>query len=136
MKTIFKAAAWLLCLATLVAGGTAAAADAVGEDGLVVTALTGPQGGEITISVPDSPVVNVFPQVHVKLIAPASSGSAQRVLNLNDVPAQDGSSTVGVGPLERGTAVMVQVHVREQTPPRTAVRRQRSCARTSSCRPS
>ena len=120
MKTRFKAAAWLVCLATLVAGGTAAAADAPGEDGLVLTALTGPQGGEITISVTDSPGVDVFPQVHVKLIAPTASESPQRVVNLNDVPAEDGRATVTVDPLERGSTVIVQVHVREQAPPRTA----------------
>ena len=35
----------------------------------------------------------------------------------------DGSATVDLGPLERGTAVDVQLHVREQKPPRTRILR-------------
>jgi hypothetical protein len=123
MKTRSKAAAWLLCLAALGAGGAAHAAVDDDVDALVVTALTGPQGGHITIGVPDGAGVAVFPQVHVKLIAPAGSESPQRILNLTDVPAEHGSATVAVTELERGTAVVVQAHVREQAPPRTVIHR-------------
>ena len=123
METKSKAAAWLLCLAVLVIfGGAVGAADAADKDALALTALTGPQGGSITISTPDRTDVDVFPEIHVKLIAPAGSESPQRVLNLNDVPAEDGSATVTVDPLER-TEVIVQAHVREQAPPRTVIRR-------------
>jgi hypothetical protein len=124
MKTRSMSAAWLLCLVMLVAGATATGvAGAVDEDSLVVTALTGPQGGHITISVPDDAGVAVFPQVHVKLIAPAGSETPQRILNLTNVPAEHGSATVAVTELERGTAVVVQAHVREQAPPRTVIHR-------------
>ena len=129
-------AATLGCLATCVLvtlglGGPAAAAE--GEDVLQLTALTGPAGGDVTITIPDSEGgadVDEFEHVQIQLIAPAESDEKpNRIINLNAVGARRGSATIDLGPLERGTAVDVQVHVRELKPPRTRILRGDGIAR-------
>ena len=129
-------AATLGCLATCVLvtlglGGPAAAAE--GEDVLQLTALTGPAGGDVTITIPDSEGgadVDEFEHVQIQLIAPAESDEKpNRIINLNAVDARRGSATIDLGPLERGTAVDVQVHVRELKPPRTRILRGDGIAR-------
>ena len=130
MQARFRTAATFGCLATCVLvtlglGGPAAAAE--GEDVLQLTALTGPAGGDLTITVPASAGgsdVDTFEHVQIQLIAPAESDEKpNRIINLKAVDARRGSATIDLGPLERGTAVDVQLHVRELKPPRTRILR-------------
>ena len=68
--------------------------------------------------------VDEFEHVQIQLIAPAESDEKpNRIINLNAVDARRGSATIDLGPLERGTAVDVQLHVRELKPPRTRILR-------------
>ena len=130
MQARFRTAATLGCLATCVLvtlglGGPAAAAE--GEDVLQLTALTGPAGGDLTITVPASAGgsdVDMFEHVQIQLIAPAASDEKpNRIINLKAVDARRGSATIDLGPLERGTAVDVQLHARELKPPTTRILR-------------
>ena len=130
MQARFRTAATFGCLATCVLvtlglGGPAAAAE--GEDVLQLTALTGPAGGDLTITVPASAggsEVDAFEHVQIRLIAPVESDEKpNRIINLKAVDARRGSATIDLGPLERGTAVDVQLHARELKPPRTRILR-------------
>ena len=126
MHATWRTATVIVCLATSVLvslGGTPAAAAA--EDDLELLALTGPAGGTVTIAVPAGTGAGPAPfeQVNLKLTAPAGSDSPQRIVSLKDVPTQNGRATIELARLERGTAVVVQVHVREQSPPRTRILR-------------
>ena len=130
MHATWRTAATLGCLGTCVLvtlglGGRAAAAE--GEDALQLTALTGPAGGDLTITLPPTAGganIDTFEHVHIELSAPASSEEKQnRILNLKAVGARNGSATVDLGPLERGTTVEVQLHVRELKPPKTRILR-------------
>ena len=136
MHATWRTAARLGCLGTCVLvtlglGGRAAAAE--GEDVLQLTALTGPAGGEVTITMPTAlgaADVDTFEHVQIKLSAPAGSEeNATRVVNLKLVRAHDGSATVDLGPLERGTGVEVQLHLRELKPPKTRVLRGKGIAK-------
>ena len=125
MHTSWRKVAALCCVGTsvLVALGTGPVAiAAVGDDVLQVTALTGPAGGEITITLPGGAATDSIEQVSIRLFAPAgSTENGHRVVNLNRVAAPHGSATVEIASLERGTAVVVRLHLREQSPPRTRV---------------
>ena len=130
MHATWRTAARLGCLATCVLvsfgqGGSAAAAE--DEDVLQLTALTGPAGGDLAITMPAAAGgadVETFEHVQIRLIAPAGSAEKpNRILNLKIVEAQHGSANVELGPLERGTGVEVQLHVRELKPPRTRILR-------------
>ena len=127
MHTSWRKVAALCCVGTsvLVVVGTGSGATAAGgDDVLQVTALTGPAGGDITITLPDGADPGSIEHVSIRLFAPAgSTETALRALNLKAVAATDGSATVEIASLERGTAVIVQLHVREQSPPRTRVLR-------------
>ena len=115
----------MLSVAALGAGGDAAGA-AAGKDVLLLTALTGPQGGDVTITVPGAyggTDVDRFEHVHVRLVAPADSDDPDRVVNRKDVAAKNGVARLALGHVARGTRVEVQVHVRESNPPRTSIMR-------------
>ena len=124
-STALAAAAAVSVVAALGAGGgTASAAEA--KDVLLLTALTGPKGGDVTITVPASQggaEVDRFEHVHVRLVAPAGSGRPNRILNREVVAAKDGVGKLALGTVERGTRVEVQVQVRESEPPGTAILR-------------
>ena len=115
----------LSVLAPLGAGGGAAGA-AAAKDVLALTALTGPQGGDVTITVPAAHGgmdVERFEHVQVRLVAPTGSDDPERVLNRKDVAAPNGVGRLVLGDVARGTKVEVQVHVRESDPPRTSILR-------------
>ena len=123
--TILATSVTLSVLAALGAGGGAAGAAAT-KDVLALTALTGPQGGDVTIRVPAAhggADVDRFEHVQVRLVAPAGSDDPDRVLNRKDVAAQNGVGRLVLGDVARGTKVEVQVHVRESDPPRTSILR-------------
>ena len=128
MQATFRTAATFGCLATCVLvtlglGGPAAADE--GEDVLQLTALTGPAGGDLTITVPASAGgadIDEFELVQVRLIAPVETDEKpNRIINLKAVASRRGSATIDLGPLERGTAVDVQLHIRDLKPPRTRI---------------
>jgi hypothetical protein len=122
--------ALVLVAVLFVAGSVSAvAAEPAAPYTLDVVALTGPQGGDLTIQLDatdGSAVPEAFEHVHVKLHRPGATET--EVVNLNDVPARDGAATVGLGPLERGTAVEVQAQVRDEKPPRIVVLREETTA--------
>ncbi len=124
MKRRSKAFVLLLCVAALGAGGAAGAAE---KDELTLRALTGPKGGDVTITVPAASggaAVESFEHVQVTLTPPEGADDpSTSVLNLKDVPADSGVANVVLGPLESGTHLEVQVHVREAKPPRTTILR-------------
>lgn len=127
MHTSWRKVAARCCVATsvLVALGTGSGAIAAGgEDVLQVTALTGPAGGDITITLPDGTDPGSIEHASIRLFPPAGSAeNDSRVLNLKRLTAPNGSATVEIASLERGTAVVVQLHIREQNPPRTQILR-------------
>ena len=116
METKSKAAAWLLCLAVLVIfGGAVGAADAAADkDALALTALCGAAGRQHHDQHAGPDQRRRVPRNPRQADRTRGLGGPQRVLNLNDVPAEDGSATVTVDPLERGTEVIVQAHVRDR----------------------
>jgi len=102
----------------------AARADDAPEGSVALTALTGPQGGTLTVAAPTG--VRAFEHVHVRMVAPDGATpeqAANQILNAKDVDVVDGFATLDLGPLARGTAVTADVHVREQKPPRTRILR-------------
>ena len=121
----FAAAVAASVLAALGAGGVSAGA-AEGKDVLMLTALTGPQGGDVTITVPaahGAADVERFEHVQVRLVSPAGSDRPNRIINREDLVAKNGVGKLALGKVERGTRVEVQVHVRETEPPGTAILR-------------
>ena len=123
VETGWKRAALLACV--VIAGGAtgaAGAADPPATKALELSALTGPQGADLYIQVP--PGAAAFEHVHVQIRAPEGSDErANRIINLKDVAAPDGVATIDLGEVGRGAAVSVDVHVREEKPPRTAIHR-------------
>jgi hypothetical protein len=109
MKATTRAVTCLLCLVALGAD----AAGAADKDALVLTALTGPKGGSVTIALPSAErgaEIERFEQLKIRLVAP--DGSHTKVVDTQDVTASGGVAEVQLGPVERGTRVEVDVHVR------------------------
>ena len=121
----------LAACAVLALAMPAAAAPADDEpEPVELAALTGPTGGTLEIEAPAG--VEMFEHVHVRMIAPDGATpdqAANQILNKSDVRVKHGVATLDLGPLARGTAVSANVHVREEKPPRTVVRRGNSIAR-------
>jgi hypothetical protein len=102
-------AVWVL-IALVTGVGTAAAAE---KDTLVLQALTGPKGGDVTITVPAAAgagEVERFEQLKVRLTEP--DGSKTKTVDLQDVPAPGGVADVELGEVERGATVTVDAHIR------------------------
>ncbi len=83
MHSTWRNAVGLVCLGTCVVFAFAAGAGTVGaadaKDVLQLVALTGPGGGDVTITVPAAAGgadVEAFEHVHIRLIAP--EGSAEQ----------------------------------------------------------
>jgi hypothetical protein len=137
MHARWSTAAGFACLATAVlvgfgaAGGTAAAAEA--QDVLGLVALTGPQGGDVTVTVPAASGgadLNELEHVHVRLSdANDADGVPNRIVNVGEVDAKLGVANVRLGRVARGTRVDVQVQFRAQNPPRTVILRGRAVAK-------
>ena len=122
MHTRWRKAAAFVAISVLAALGTGSAATAASDETLQVTALTGPAGGDITITLPDGTDAGSIEQLSIRLFAPAGSPEhGARVLNLKRVVAPNGTATVELDSLERGTAVVVRLNIREQSPPRIRV---------------
>jgi hypothetical protein len=84
------------------------------------TALTGPQGADITLEIgtaPGSEPVQVLEKVRLKILA--AKGSKKQVWVFKDVPAPGGLATLSLGALERGRQIRSDVLVRPETPRRT-----------------
>ena len=89
-----------------------------------LSALTGPQGAELTLDVAAAAgCAGVETLKKVQLKTYAGDGSLDDVRNLQDVPAPGGSATVDLGRLERQRRVEADVLVQTGTPPRTTVLR-------------
>jgi hypothetical protein len=126
-----KLTACTLAVAALALGGTGAAARAdSGGTGpsaahgyaLALTALTGPQGGYLTIGV-DAPAgtekVDALKKVQLKIFA--ADGSLDDVRNLHDVDAPNGIAGIELGQVDRGRRVEADVLI--QAVGRTSVAR-------------
>jgi hypothetical protein len=123
--------ALLFVLVLLAATGAtgAAAAESVVPYTIDLVALTGPQGGQLSVALAakdGSTVPGTVEHVHVKLSRPGAEET--EVVNLNDVPAPGGTATIELGALERGTAIDVQAQVRAERPPRIVVLREATTA--------
>ena len=130
MRTRSRAAALLICLAAVAAGGASAGA-AEGKDVLELRALTWHEGGDVRITVPageGGAAIGRFEHVQVRMTPPGAA-EPTRVLNRKDVEAEQGVAGVPLGEVERGTKVEVQVHVREDESPRTTILRGDAIAR-------
>lgn len=123
VETRWKRAALLACVALATAtAGAAGAADPPATEALELSALTGPEGADLYIKAPAG--ATAFEHVRVQIRAPEGSNErANRIVNLKDVAAPAGVATIGLGEVGRGAAVSVDAHVREESPPRTAIHR-------------
>jgi len=123
IETRWKRAALLACvLIACGAAGAAGAADPPATEALDLSALTGPAGADLYIEAPAG--ATAFEQVHVEIRSPeGSDAQANRIVNLKDVAAPGGVATIDLGEVGRGATVSTEVHVREESPPRTAIHR-------------
>lgn len=110
-------------------GAPAAAAET--KDLLDLVALTGPAGGDVTITVPageGGADVDELEHVQVSLRDPAS-GETIRVVNVASAEATRGVANVELDEVAGGTEVHVQAHVRETKPQRTRIVRGETVAK-------
>ena len=123
VETRWKRAALLACVALATAtAGAAGAADPPATEALELSALTGPEGADLYIKAPAG--ATAFEHVRVQIRASEGSDEqANRIVNLKDVAAPAGVAAIDLGEVGRGAAVSVDAHVREQSPPRTAIHR-------------
>ena len=123
VESLWKCSGLLVLLA--IAGGVPAAsgaAEAPAATPLELSALTGAEGADLYVHAP--PGTAVFEHLHIRIRAPeGSSEAANRIVNLKDVAAPNGIAAIELGQLARAAAVDVEAHVREASPPRTAVHR-------------
>ncbi|HET9506948.1 MAG TPA: hypothetical protein VFO81_03315 [Gaiellaceae bacterium] len=129
MNAQIRISAGLLLAAVAVASAPAAhaidAPAAAAQPALELRALTGPQGGTLTLEL--APTVRVLEHVHVRLLAPGATEAD--ALNRKNVTVRDGIATINLGPVVRGTRLDVQVQVESATPGRTLVVRGKTTAR-------
>jgi hypothetical protein len=113
-----------VCAFVLVGSVAARAADADQERAdpvmapytLEQTALTGPQGADITFDVATAPgfePIHVLKKVQLKTFD--TDGAVERVQNLKDVSAPGGVANLDLGMLERGR--LIETHILVQTDP-------------------
>ena len=126
-RTIRTGATRVVALFLLVvAVGVALAAPArAAEPALKLTALTGPQGGTLTIEL--TPALRVLERVHVRLLAPGAT--EVDMIHRTDVVVREGVATIGLGPVVRGTRLDVQAQVKLEASPRTLIVRGTTTAR-------
>src|SRR5687767_12343718 len=104
-----KRAALVACLIVCGTAGAAGAASPPPPEPLVLSALTGPDGTELSIEAPSG--VAAFEHVRVEIRAPEGSEEPpNRIINLTDVAAPGGVATVDLDTADRGAAVSVDVH--------------------------
>ena len=100
----------------VVAVGVALAAPAgAAKPALKLAALTGPQGGTLTIGL--APAPSLFEHVHVRLLAPGAT--KVDTIHRKDVVVQEGVATIGLGPIVAGTRLDVEVQFEREGSPRT-----------------
>ena len=104
-----------LVLLAVAVGLALAAPAAAAEPALKLTALTGPQGGTLTIELASA--ARVLEHVHVRLLAPGAS--EVDTIHRKDVEVDEGVATIDLGPVVRGTRLDVQVQVKLETSSRT-----------------
>ena len=128
-ETRWKRSALLACAVIACgAAGAAGAADPPAAEALDLSALTGPEGADLYIDAPAGAVA--FEHVHVQIRAPEGSAEpATRIINLKDVAAPGGVATIDLGEVGRGAIVSTEAHVREASPPRTAIHRGETIAK-------
>ena len=104
--------------------GCPAAADPPSCYTIELSALTGPQGADLTLDIAAAAGcagVETLKKVQLKMFA--ADGSLDDVRNLQDVPAPGGSANIELGQLERQRRIEADVLVQTGTPPRTHVLR-------------
>ena len=124
IRTGATRAAAVLLLAVAVGVALAAPARAA-EPALKLTALTGPQGGTLTIEL--TPALRLLERIHVRLLAPGAT--EVDMIHRTDVPVREGVATIGLGPVVRGTRLDVQMQVKLEAAPRTLIVRGTATAR-------
>ena len=118
-----KSAALVTCLLAVIAtAGAAGAAQSPEPAALQLTALMGADGATLEIEAPAG--VTAFEFVHVEVHAPGDpEDEPSQTVNLKDVATRDGVATIPLAEAHRGDSVDVAVHIRESSPPRTAIHR-------------
>ena len=106
--------AFALVLLAVAVGVALTAPAGAAEPALKLTALTGPQGGTLTIELATA---RVLEHVHVRLLAPGAT--EVDTIHRNDVVVDEGVATIDLGPVVRGTRLDVQVQVKLEASPRT-----------------
>lgn len=120
----FLAIACLVAGTATALGGTGAAAGAEEDAGasaahgytMTLTALTGPQGADVTIDVDaptGEPVIAALKKIQLKIYA--TDGSLDDVRNVTDVAAPAGIANLALGDVERDRRVEVDVLVEADT---------------------
>jgi hypothetical protein len=119
--------ATMLSAAVTAAASRAAPGSTTGPYAITVGALTGPQGGTLTIGVETAQgfdAAEALAKVHVnETDQPDAEG-----MTFKDVPLDHGVATLDLGPVERGTRLRVQAQIRGGTAARTYVLRDETTA--------
>ena len=126
METVVTGCKRVALVACVVIGcataGAAGAAAPLGAERLELSALTGPEGADLSIEAPAG--ARAFEHVRIQIRASEGSNeSPNRIINLNHVAAADGKATIDLGTVASGAIVSVDVQVREQRPLRTVIYR-------------
>ena len=125
LKRRSKLCAVAVCAVAAVAGaGGAGAAD---PPALELTALTGPAGSDLYLTAPAG--TTTFARVHVQVGDTEDPEEEPRILNLTDVPTQNGVATIDLDEEAAGTPVRVEAHMRAAESPRILIRRGRTTIR-------
>ena len=110
------------CVAVVLGATDAAAADPPSCYTIELSALTGPQGADLTLDIAAAAGcadVETLKKVQLKIYA--ADGSLDDVRNLDDVPAPGGRASIELGELERQRRIEANVLVQSATPSRTYV---------------
>jgi hypothetical protein len=110
------------CVAVVLGATDAAADDPPSCYTIELSALTGPQGADLTLDIAAAAGcadVETLKKVQLKIYA--ADGSLDDVRNLDDVPAPGGSASIELGELERQRRIEANVLVQSETPSRTYV---------------
>jgi hypothetical protein len=117
--------ALVVCVvAALAPAGGAGAAD---RPPLELSALTGPAGTDLYVTAPAG--TTTFERVHVQIGETEDPEEESRVLNLTDVPTQNGVATIDLRAEPAGTPVRVDAHISSAESPKTVIHRGRTTIR-------
>ena len=124
-RHIIRAVALALAAAAVGTFSTSARAAAACDYALATRALTGPDGGDLTVSVTGAAAGCAAPDAlkKIQLKTYGLDGSLATTRNLTDVPAPGGVATIDLGAIERGQRIAAEILVQTDETTRTYVLR-------------